>query len=161
MAFLYETSFRPSADVATNQPYLAADLNYLNKTLISILDRVSGAPVVTADGRLYTKVPRTLHSARDSLKRNYTKIWDDTIIYYDAEAYGASAHLKDLFIFFGYFFTKPQPELILEKVFWHEFLHLVIDYPKQMHHGHINRIMRRSLKIPGDPNPLGTVGLEC
>jgi hypothetical protein len=105
-------------------------------------------------------VPKGLKTSL-GLKSNFAKIWGDTIISYDAEAYGASADLKEFEITFGYFFTKPQPRLTLEKVLMHEFLHLVVDLPKPMHHGKINSIIKHGLKLPGDPNPLGTVGLEC
>jgi hypothetical protein len=49
--------------------------------------------------------------------------------------------------------------LIIEKVLLHEFLHLVVDAPRVLHHGKIDSIIKR--KLPGDPNPLGTVGYEC
>ena len=161
MAFLYDVSFRPSADIVNNKPFLADDMNYLHKTLQTILQRISGAPVVTSEGRLYTKVPAKLSGSRDGLKPRWKNIWEDTIIYYNPDAYGASAHLKDYIVTFGEFFTKPQPEQVLEKVLWHELLHIFVDLPKPMHHGRINRIIRQGLKLPGDPNPLGTVGLEC
>lgn len=161
MAFVYDVSFRPSNEISSNQPYLADDMNNLHKSILAIMEKISCPPVITSEGRLYTKLPKSLSRRRDGLKSNYARIWDDTIIYYDPEAYGASAHLKDYYIIFGEFFTKPQPRLILEKVFWHEFLHLVIDLPKHMHHGRINDIIKNGLKLPGDPNPLGTVGLEC
>ncbi|HYJ92189.1 MAG TPA: hypothetical protein VEV84_12835 [Pyrinomonadaceae bacterium] len=161
MAFVYEESFRPSDDIATNQPFLAADMNDLLKTVNVALTKVSGPPVVTSEGPLYSKVPKGLKAKHDGLKWNLAKIWEDTIISYEAEAYGASADLKELEITLGYFFTKPQPPLILEKVLMHEFLHLVVDLPKAMHHGRINYIIKHRLNLPGDPNPLGTVGLEC
>ena len=161
MAFMYEESFRVSQQVRTDQPYYAADMDYLRKTMIAILDRISGAPVVTSEGRLYTKPPRNLSTQRDGLKPKWKSIWEDTIIIFDAEEYGATAHLKDYVVTFGSFFTKPQPERIIEKVLWHELLHIYVDLPKQMHHGSINRIITRGLKVPGDPNPLGTVGLAC
>ena len=161
MAFVYEVSFRPSDQVSTNQPYLAADMNDLLKNLNGVLTKISGPPCVTSEGPLYTKVPKGLKTSF-GLKSKWAQIWDDTIISYDADAYGASARSKDdLEVIFGYFFTKPQPALILEKVFLHEFLHLVVDLPRVMHHGKINHIIQHDLKIPGDPNPLGTVGLEC
>ena len=116
---------------------------------------------MTSDGSLFSKVPPALVKCHSGLKSNYKKIWDDTVIYYEPEAYGASSNRKDLFVFFGEFFLKPQPRLVLEKVLWHEFLHLVVDLPKEMHHGKINDIIKHCLKLPGDPNPLGTVGLEC
>lgn len=161
MAFLHDASFLPSDDVSRNQPYLAEDMLYLHKTLVRILTRISGPPVITSEGRLFMKPVKGLNARRDGLKAKYQKIWDDTIIYYDASSYGASANIKDYYIWFGEFFTKPQPELVLEKVLWHEFLHIVLDLPKSMHHGHINRIIKQGLKLNGDPNPLGTVGLEC
>ena len=161
MAFVYEVSFRPSDEITNNQPFLAADMNDLLKSLNTILTKISGPPVITSEGRLYMKKPKGLNASRDGLKSNFVKIWDDTIIFYDPAAYGASANLKDYFISFGEFFTKPQPQLVLEKVFWHEFLHLIVKLPKPMHHGRINRIIKHGLDLPGDPNPLGTVGLEC
>lgn len=161
MAFLYEQSFLPSAQVAQTQPYLAADMATLLTSLKTVLVKISGPPAVTSEGNLYEKVPRGLNSLRDGLKPNYPNIWSDTIISYEADAYGATANLKEFEINFGYFFTKPQPIIVLEKVLLHEFLHLVVNLPKPMHHGRIDHIIRHSLKIPGDPNPLGTVGMEC
>lgn len=162
MAFMYDVSFRSSDQVRRDQPYLAADMDYLHKTLNSIMTRISSAPFITDEGRLYTKVPKKLAAVRGDLKRDYAKIWDDVIVVYEAEAYGATANFRDLVITFGEFFTKPQPELILEKVLWHELLHLLIaDKNRNNHHVTIDRIIRRGLKLPGDPNPLGTVGLAC
>jgi hypothetical protein len=160
MAFVYDTSFRPSADISSNKPYLAADMNELHTHINAILRKYSGPPYITDDGSLYTKVPPVLKASL-GLKSNFKKIWDDTIVCYDPEAYGASANHTDLVITFGEFFTKPQPRAILEKVFWHEFLHLVIKLPRPMHHGKINHIIRHGIGLYGDPNPLGTVGLEC
>ncbi|MCW5956752.1 MAG: hypothetical protein KIT61_09205 [Pyrinomonadaceae bacterium] len=162
MAFLYDVSFRVSSDVRRNQPYFASDMDYLHKTLNSILTRISTAPFITEEGRLYTKVPKKLSGVRGDLKRDYGKIWDDVIVVYDGPAYGATANHRDLVITFGEFFTKPQPELILEKVLWHELLHLLLDDEhRNNHHVKIDRIIRRGLKLPGDPNPLGTVGMAC
>lgn len=164
MAFVYEVSFRPSDQITNNQPFLAEDMNDLTSHVKGVLLKISGPPLTTEEGSLYMKLPKGMRSlnARDwGLKSNFAKIWDDTIISYDPDAYGASANLKELEITFGYFFTKPQPQLVLEKVLLHEFLHLVVNEPKVMHHGLINKIISHGLKIPGDPNPLGTVGLEC
>lgn len=164
MAFLYETSFRPSTEVVSGQPFLAKDMDELLNNLRQILQRISGTPVTTDDGSLYQILPlrlRHLFPGRNGIKANYSKIWSDTIISYDADAYGASANLKEAEITFGYFFTKPQTPLVLEKVLMHEFLHLILDLPKVMHHGKINDIIKHLLHLPGDPNPLGTVGLEC
>jgi len=158
MAFLYDVSLNPSSDTL---PGIADDMNSLHKELTAILTKISGHPVVTSEGSLFTKVPPGLKKCHSGLKSNYAAIWDDTIVYYEPSAYGASANRKDLYVIFGEFFLKPQPRLILEKVLWHEFLHLVVNLPKEMHHGKINNIIEKCLKLPGDPNPLGTVGLEC
>ena len=157
MAFLYNKSF----DLEGAAPGLVADMEILQSALTAVMDKVSGAPVVTSEGRLYTKVPKLLRKCRGDLKPDYAKIWDDTVVFYDPTKYGAAAHLLELYIYFGEFFSKPQPQLIIEKVFWHEFLHLVIKLPKPMHHGPINDLIKYRLGLPGDPNPLGTVGLEC
>jgi hypothetical protein len=161
MAFLYEESFLPSPEIAQNQPYLADDLNTPLKTVKAALTKISGPPTETSEGPLYQIVPKGLNAHRDGLKPNFHTIWSDTIISYDADAYGACAKLKDYEIIFGYFFTKPQSVIVIEKVLMHEFLHLVVDLPKAMHHGRINHIIQHGLRLPGDPNPLGTVGLEC
>lgn len=161
MAFLHDASFLPSAEISKNQPYLATDMIDLHKMVVRILTKISGPPVITSEGRLFINAVKGLNASRDGLKSNYQKIWADTIIYYDAESYGASANIRDYYIWFGYFFTKPQPEDVLEKVIWHEFLHMVIDLPKPMHHGPINHIIKKGLRLKGHPNPLGTVGLEC
>lgn len=158
MAFLYDASLNPASG---ELPGIADDMNEFHKSLTAILVKISGHPFVTDDGSLFAKVPPALVKCHSGLKSNYKKIWDDTVIYYDPAEYGASANRKDLFVFFGKFFLKPQPRLVLEKVLWHELLHLVVDLPKEMHHGKINSIIKNCLKLPGDPNPLGTVGLEC
>lgn len=161
MAFVYEESFRLSPQVAQSQPYLAADIALLLKNLKTVLSKISGAPIVTPEGNLYEHPPKGLDPHRDGLKPNYRSIWSDTIVSYDPDGYGATADLKEFEINFGYFFSKPQSILVLEKVLLHEFLHLIVNLPKPMHHGRINHIIQHSSKIPGDPNPLGTVGLEC
>lgn len=157
MAFLYDVSLNPSSGTL---PGIADDMNGLHKELTAILTKISGHPFVSSEGSLFTKVPGKLANC-SGLKSNYKKIWDDTIIYYEPTAYGASSNRSDLFVFFGEFFLKPQPRLVLEKVLWHEFLHLVVNLPKVMHHGKINDIIKHCIGLPGDPNPLGTVGLEC
>jgi hypothetical protein len=158
MAFLYDASFEPASGTL---PGIADDMIELHKAITSLLTKISGHPVVTPEGTLFTKVPKGLDRCAGSLKSKYKKIWDDTIIYYEPEEYGASALLTDFFVFFGKFFLKPQPRLILEKVLWHEILHLVVNLPKQMHHGKIDDLIRYRIGLPGDPNPLGTVGWAC
>jgi len=161
MAFVYEESFRPSSEITNNQPFLAKDMNDLLKNVNDSLAKLSGPPFLSSEGPLYQKTPHGLHKGIADLKSNFAEIWSDTIISYNKDAYGASADFKEQEIILGYFFTKPQPRLILEKVLIHEFLHLVITLPRPMHHGRINEIIRHNVKLPGDPNPLGTVGLEC
>ncbi|MEP6847282.1 MAG: hypothetical protein ABI999_00385 [Acidobacteriota bacterium] len=161
MAFVYEVSFRPSDQITSNQPFLAADMNVLLENVNWAMQKVSGPPSVTPEGRLYGRPPKGLNARRDGLKFDFAKIWEDTIICFDSDEYGASANFKELEITLGEFFTKPQSRLVLEKVLLHEFLHLVVDLPRPLHHGRINQIITHGLKIPGDPNPLGTVGLEC
>jgi hypothetical protein len=160
MAFVYEESFLPSSEITNGQPYLAADMNELLRNVNSALKKISGPPVVTPEGPLYQRVPKGLKTVH-GLKSNFENIWGDTIISYDPKAYGASADFGETEIIFGEFFTKPQSILILEKVLMHEFLHLVVDLPRPMHHGRIDHIIKYGLKLPGDPNPLGTVGYEC
>lgn len=161
MAFLHDASFRLPDEIARTQPFYVQDMEYLHKTLIRVLTRMSGPPVITSEGRLFMKPVKGLNARRDGLKPNFQKIWDDTIIYFDSKSYGASANIRDYYIWFGEFFTKPQPEDVLAKVVWHEFLHIVIDLPKPMHHGPINEIIKEGLKLKGSPNPLGTVGWDC
>ena len=162
MAFMYDVSFRLSDEVRREQYNFAADMDYLHKTLDTILTRISTAPFIIDEGRLYTKVPKKLESVKGKLKRDYKKVWEDVIIVYEKEAYGATANHKELVVTFGEFFTKPQPELILEKVLWHEILHLLLADPhRNNHHVTIDKIIRRGIGLPGDPNPLGTVGMAC
>jgi len=152
MAFVYEESFSSSADVRQNQPFLAKDIDDLLSNVNGALHKLSGPPVITSEGPLYMKVPKGLSA----------KIWEDTIISYYPDRYGASADYSDLEISLGYFFSKPQPRLIIEKVLLHEFIHLVLfsqKVDKPFHHGQIDRIIK--LMLPGDPNPLGTVGWAC
>ena len=162
MAFLYEESFRPTDGMA---PILAQEIDQLRKNLTTTLHRISGAPVVIDEGSLYTKRPEVLNKLSGDFKREWKTVWDDVIIYYDPEEYGALSQnwyvKKEYYIIFGYFFSKPQDRLIIEKVLWHEFLHLVIKTPKPMHHGKIDSIIKNGLKLPGPPNPLGTVGWAC
>ena len=157
MAFLYTKSF----ELEGAAPIMAQEMGQLQDSLAAIMDKVSGPPVITSEGRLYQKVPKRLKRCASDLKSKYEKIWDDTIVFYKPGGYGASADIKDYYVFFGYFFSKPQPRLILEKVWWHELLHVMIDLPKPMHHGRINDLIKYRIGLPGDPNPLGTVGLEC
>jgi hypothetical protein len=169
MAFVYETSFRLPDEVAKIQYNLAADLETLLKNVNAALTKLSGPPCMTSEGPLYTKPPKGLSAHRDNLRSNYASFWEDTIISYDSESNGASARKiqshnisikpDDLEITLGYFFSKPQPILTLEKVLLHEFLHLVVKVPRVMHHGKIDSIIER--RLPGDPNPLGTVGYDC
>src|SRR5262245_4272996 len=52
MAFVYEESFRLSPTIAQTQPYLAADISLLLKNLKSVLQKISGKPLVTSEGDL-------------------------------------------------------------------------------------------------------------
>ena len=158
MAFLYDVSFRPES--GTLGP-IAEDMARLHKHVTMILTKISGHPVVTSEGSLFTKVPPGLKKCRSDLKRNYAKIWDDTVIYFEPTANGASALLNDYFVFFGQFFLTDQPRLLIEKVLWHEVLHLVVNLPKPMHHGLIDDLIKFRIGLPGEPNPLGTVGWAC
>jgi hypothetical protein len=157
MAFLYNSSFQ----VEGAAPILAKEVNILQDALQAIMDKISGPPVVTSEGRLYTKVPGKLKRCSKDLKSKYENIWEDTVVFYDHAKYGASSNMKDYFVWFGEFFSKPQPRLVVEKVFWHELLHIMLDLPKPFHHGKINDLIKYRIGLPGDPNPLGTVGLEC
>jgi hypothetical protein len=154
MAFLYEESFVPGSG---DLPGVADDKNALLKRIKQVLLDISGPPVITSVGNLYPKPPRGLDQRRDQLKANYRKIWDDTIISFEFDKYGATADLKTYEIDIGEFFLKKEiPLLDLKKVVLHEFLHLVVDLPKVMHHGQINHIISKSLGLKGDPNPFGT-----
>src|SRR5262249_3311527 len=131
---------------------LAQDIDDLLNNVNGALRRLSGPPVITSEGPLYPKPPKGLDA----------KIWGDTIISYDPDKNGASADHEEQEIILGYFFSKPQPRLIIEKVILHEFLHLILfsqHVKKPFHHGKIDAIIGRML--PGDPNPLGTVGWDC
>jgi hypothetical protein len=169
MAFVYEESFHLSSEMAKAQPALEADMNTLLKNVNGALTKLSGPPRITSVGPLYPKPPKGLHADRDDLRPNFAEYWEDTIISYDPEADGAFSRPiqayniftkpDELEIILGYFFARPMPLLTLEKVLFHEFLHLVVNLPKIMHHGQIDKIIQR--RLPGDPNPLGTVGYEC
>ncbi len=106
MAFLYDVSFQPASGTLQG---IVDDMSKLHRGLTAILTKISGHPVVTSEGSLFTKVPPALKKCQGDLKSKYAKIWDDTIIYYDPESYGASAHLKDLYVWFGEFFLTDQP----------------------------------------------------
>jgi hypothetical protein len=154
MAFLYIDSFVPASG---ELPGIADDKNcLLTRMKLALLD-ISGTPVITSHGDLYPKPPRGLERRRDQLKMNYKTIWDDTIIAFDFDTYGATANHRTFEINIGEFFLKKEiPLLDLKKVVMHEFLHLVVDLPRTMHHGQINRIISRGLGMKGDPNPFGT-----
>lgn len=154
MAFLYVDSFVPGS---SELPGIVDDKNFLFKRIKLLLLDISGPPVITSFGDLYPKPPHGLNRQRDRLKRNWQKTWDDAIISFDFETYGATANHKTLEINIGEFFLKQEiPLLDLKKVVLHEFLHLVIDMPREMHHGQINTIISRGLRLKGDPNPFGT-----
>lgn len=154
MAFLYETSFVPAAG---DLPGVVDDKNALLERMKLVLLQVSGPPVITSYGNLYPKPPHGLDQKRDGLKGNYKRVWDDTIICFNWDTYGATADLKSFEITFGEFFLKKEiPVFNLRKVLLHEFLHLVVDLPRAMHHGQINKIISHGLGLKGDPNPFGT-----
>jgi hypothetical protein len=154
MAFLYIDSFVPASG---ELPGIADDKNCLLTRMKLVMLAISGTPVITSYGDLYPKPPRGLNRNRDQLKMNYKKIWDDTVIAFDFDTYGATANHRTLEINIGEFFLKKEiPLLDLKKVVMHEFLHLVVDVPRTMHHGQINRIISKGLGMKGDPNPFGT-----
>lgn len=154
MAFLYVESFVPGAG---ELPGIADDKNaLLARTKLALLD-ISGQPTVTSYGDLYPKPPKGLSRRRDNLKRDFKKIWEDTIIAFDFKTYGATANHRTLEINLGEFFLKKEiPILDLKKVILHEFLHLVVDLPRSIHHGQINWIISHGLGLKGEPNPFGT-----
>jgi len=154
MAFLYEKSFVPGSEDLAG---VVDDKNALLKRIKHVLLEISGPPVITDFGNLYMKPPHGLERRRDQLKANFAKIWDDTIFSFDFASYGATADLKSCEINIGEFFLKQEiPLLDLKKVVLHEFLHLVVDLPKPLHHGQINNIISKGLGLKGDPNPFGT-----
>ncbi len=154
MAFLYVESFVPGQ---SELPGIVDDKNALLVRMKLALLSISGQPTITSYGDLYPKPPKGLSRSRDGLRRNYMKIWDDTIIAFDFDTYGATANHKTFEINIGAFFLKKEiPLLDLKKVILHEFLHLVVDIPMPMHHGQINWIISNGLGMKGDPNPFGT-----
>ncbi|MBX3244618.1 MAG: hypothetical protein KF685_09210 [Acidobacteria bacterium] len=154
MAFLYVDSFVPGGD---DLPGVADDKNVLLKHIRLILLDISGQPTITSYGDLYPKPPRGLSVRRDKLRSNYKSIWEETVISFDFATYGATANHKTFEINLGEFFLKKEiPLLDLKKVVLHEFLHLVVDVPRSMHHGQINTIISHGLGLRGDPNPFGT-----
>jgi hypothetical protein len=161
MAFLDNKSFQPTEWERSNQPALAKDLDNLYREVRAVLRKISGPPLETSYGDLYIDPPRALRRGRDNLKSSWKRIWDDTIITHDQSESGAYAEHNDKIIGFGTFFARDHPPRLIEKVMWHEFLHLVIDVPRPMHHGWIDDVIKYHLKVPGHPNPLGTVGWSC
>jgi hypothetical protein len=135
-------------------------MGILRDRLKDVLDRLCGN---AAEGTLeYRNPPKGLNATRDNLKKNYRGIWLGVNIRYNGPTYGAAADHGTNEIIFGEFFlkteiTKPgQKDKILDKVFLHEFLHLVVDLPRPLHHGQLNKIIKKHLGYHGDPNPLGT-----
>jgi hypothetical protein len=152
MAKLDVQSFTPTAGTA---PFLALDMNVLSKRLQKILKDVTGS-TMSPIGE-FTNPPRGLNASRDRLRMDFANVWKNTTIVYNAPTYGATATHSTNTITFGEFFLKQElPEMHLKKVLLHEFLHLVVDMPRQLHHGQINNIIQFGLRLPGDPNPLGT-----
>lgn len=159
MAKLIAETFDPTPELL---PETVKEVGYLRDALKKIMTKLCGPP---RDGSLeYLHPPKNLKAGRDGLKKNFAGIWLSTTIIFEWDNYGASARGGTNEIVFGEFFTKtdftqPKPEendLILEKVFLHEFLHLVVDLPKPLHHGQINNIIKKHLRYYGEPNPLGT-----
>lgn len=155
MVNLKEETFQPPPGTP---PVLAEEILFLSKRLKDILTELCGPPTEgTSDFPRPPKPPKALNAKRDWLKPNYEWIWQGTTIIYEKENYGASARSVTNTIVFGEFFLKTEIEILtLTKVLLHEFLHLVVDMPKEFHHGQINKIIKENLRYLGDPNPLGT-----
>jgi hypothetical protein len=152
MAVFKDETFFPSPGTP---PFLAEDMNVLSARLKKILTELCGPPMPQTSE--FLNPPRGLVQKRDRLKLNWQIIWKNTSIVYREEAYGATATFSTNTITFGEFFLKQEiPDLDLKKVLLHEFLHLVVDMPTALHHGQINTIIKTNLKLPGEPNPLGT-----
>ena len=152
MAKLDVQSFMPPAGTP---PFLALDMVFLVDRLKRILKEVTGSPM--GESGEFADPPRGLNASRDQLRMDYRTVWKNTKIVYKAETYGATATHSTNTITFGEFFLKQElPNLHIKKVLLHEFLHLVVDMPRELHHGQINNIIKKGLRIPGDPNPLGT-----
>ena len=131
---------------------------FLCKRLRDILTELCGPPTQgTSDFPKLPRPPKALNAKRDQLKADYERIWSQTTIIYEKENYGASARHSTNTIIFGEFFLKTEIEILtLTKVLLHEFLHLVIDMDRALHHGQIDKIIKNHLRYQGDPNPLGT-----
>ncbi|MBK9162587.1 MAG: hypothetical protein IPM21_01480 [Acidobacteria bacterium] len=154
MAFLYIDSFVPGA---SELPGIVDDKNFLLKRMKLVLLKISGTPVITSYGYLYPKPPKGLSRSRDRLKANYKKIWEDVIIAFDWDTYGATANVRTYEINIGEFFLKKEiPDNDLEKVVLHEILHIFVDMPRILHHPQINTIIKDGLGYEGEPNPFGT-----
>jgi hypothetical protein len=172
MAFVYEESFRLSDEIRSEKPFLAKDLDGLYKNVNDALRRVSGPPVITSEGPLYPKPPKGLSAAMNATTTNRSdgvvfsllkvgKVWDDTIISYEADQSGATSFYPALEIDLGNTFAKPWSQLVIEKVILHEFIHLVLfseRVRKDLHHGLIDEAIKKML--PGNPNP-ATGGWNC
>lgn len=136
-------------------PFLALDMTFLLSRLKKILKDVTGSTMGQTGE--FANPPRGLNASRDRLRMDYGTVWKNTKIVYNAATYGATATHSTNTITFGEFFLKQElPDLHVKKVLLHEFLHLVVDMPRQLHHGQINNVIQYGLRLPGDPNPLGT-----
>lgn len=154
MAFLYIDSFVPGA---SELPGIVGDKNALLMRMKLVMLKISGEPVITSHGYLYPKPPKGLSRSRDRLKANYKKIWEDVIIAFDWDTYGATANVRTYEINIGEFFLKKEiPDLDLQKVVLHEILHIFVDMPRILHHPQINKIISEGLRLEGEPNPFGT-----
>jgi hypothetical protein len=172
MAFVYKESFELSDAVRSEKPNLAADMEILYKNVNEALRWLSGPPVITDEGPLYSKPPKGLSVAMNATTTNRPdgvvfslfkvgKVWDDTIISYEPDQSGATSFYPALEIDLGNTFAKPWSRLVIEKVILHEFIHLVLfsqRVRKDLHHGLIDEAIKHML--PGNPNP-ATGGWNC
>lgn len=152
MAKLDIQTFTPTP---ATPPVTAVDMEHLLGRMKKILKDLTGS-VMTPSGD-FLNPPRGLNARRDMLRMDYPVVWQNTKIVYDGPTSGATATHSTNTITFGEFFTRRElPEMHLKKVLLHEFLHLVVTVPREFHHGQINQIIQFNLRLPGEPNPLGT-----
>lgn len=152
MAHLDVESLTPGPEVP---PLLAKDMVLLLRKLKRVLRDITGSHMLPSGD--FHHPPKGLRPSRDHIRVDYADVWRDTKIVYNRATSGATATHSTNTITLGEFFLREElGDLELKKVVLHEFLHLVVLFPREFHHGQINQIIEFGLRLPPPPNPLGT-----
>lgn len=96
--------------------------------------------------------PKRLKVERDTLRKDYKKLWKECTIEFDEEETGASVRISKRQIKLGPFFLRPSIKIVdLEEVILHEFLHVALDIKdRDFHHGFITQTLKYNLDYKVD-----------